>query len=83
MTGTFAKLGISRLSIATILRTCFFAVTGFSGIPKQNTFLDLAKLTLAAFIGSFVQRQTDETGIPANFGVSDRRFRRKAAAGFG
>jgi hypothetical protein len=58
--GTFTKLGITGLPLATIALTIIFAVLG--SLPQgQAGFLDLAKLTLGAFIGSFVQRQGIES----------------------
>jgi hypothetical protein len=65
ITGTFTKMGITGLPLATIFLTCFFAMLGLSDEPNRNTFLDLAKLTLGAFIGSFVQRQLNEIDIHA------------------
>jgi hypothetical protein len=51
-TGTATKLGLTGLPLATIGLTIFF-----SGVALfVPSFLDLAKLTLGAFIGSFVQR---------------------------
>ena len=66
LTGTFTKLGISGLPLATIGLTVLFAMLalifpepGTAGGPSKinSSLLDLAKLTLGAFIGSFVQRQ--------------------------
>ena len=52
-TGIFTKLGLTGLPLATIGLTLFFSLLFFS----SPAFLDLAKLTLGAFIGSFVQKQ--------------------------
>jgi len=52
-TGTFTKLGLTGLPLATIALTLFFSVIAIS----YQEFMDLAKLTLGAFIGSFVQKQ--------------------------
>lgn len=52
-TGFFTKLGLQGLPLATIGLTIFFSVLYL----KDPEYLDLAKLTLGAFIGSFVQRQ--------------------------
>jgi hypothetical protein len=54
-TGTFTQLGLTGLPLATIALTLFFALLS---IFKPD-FLDLTKLTLGAFIGSFVQRQVE------------------------
>lgn len=52
-TGTFTKLGIQGLPLATIGMTLFFSFLFFF----KPEFIELAKLTLGAFIGSFVQKQ--------------------------
>jgi len=53
------KLGIGGLPLATIGLTIFFAVLGLASSTSTG-FFDLAKLTLGAFIGSYVQRQRTE-----------------------
>lgn len=55
-TGTFTQLGLTGLPLATIFLTLFFSLLT---IFLPDSFLDLAKLTLGAFIGSFVQRQVE------------------------
>ena len=52
-TGTFTKLGLQGLPLATIGLTIFFSLL----FLENKEYLDLAKLTLGAFIGSFVQKQ--------------------------
>ncbi len=55
--GFFTKIGLTGLPLATISLTiilCLFSLA-------DNQMFDLAKLTLGAFLGSFVQRQV-ETG---------------------
>jgi hypothetical protein len=52
-TGTATKLGLSGLPLATVGLTLFFSIIA---IFHVEGFMDLAKLTLGAFIGSFVQR---------------------------
>jgi hypothetical protein len=59
--GFCTKLGIEGLPFATIGLTIFFAVIGLAASPNAG-FFDLAKLTLGAFIGSYVQRQRTEFG---------------------
>jgi hypothetical protein len=54
--GTFTKLGLTGLPLATIGLTIFFSLLYL----KNAAYLDLAKLTLGAFIGSFVQKQIGE-----------------------
>ncbi len=62
-TGTFTQLGLTGLPLATIGLTLFFSLlTLFQ--PEQ--FLDLTKLTLGAFIGSFVQRQIERRSDPSS-----------------
>jgi hypothetical protein len=58
-TGLFTKLGLTGLPLATIGLTVFFSVLFFA----NEAFLDLAKLTLGAFIGSFVQKQVGERQV--------------------
>lgn len=59
VTGFFTKLGLTGLPLATISLTLIFSILALA--PGQQTnFLDLAKLTLGAFIGSFVQRQVEK-----------------------
>ena|SRR5690242_2794122 len=55
-TGLFTKLGIQGLPLATIALRVFFSLM----FLDHTEFLDLAKLTLGAFIGSFVQKQVGE-----------------------
>jgi hypothetical protein len=64
-TGTATKLGLTGLPLATIGLTLFFSIVA---IFVPTGFLDLAKLTLGAFIGSFVQRSGEaiERAVRAN-----------------
>jgi hypothetical protein len=55
VTGTFTKIGLTGLPLATIGLTILL---GLGGLVNPQ-FFDLAKLTLGAFLGSFVQRQTE------------------------
>lgn len=55
-TGTFQKIGFSGLPLATVGLTLVFSILSF----LKPEFLELAKLTLGAFIGSFVQKGRDE-----------------------
>jgi hypothetical protein len=63
-TGVFRKLELSGMPLATILMTfvfCFLSVVsvikGFiDNVELSKAFLDMAKLTLGAFIGSFVTK---------------------------
>ena len=66
-TGTFQKLGFTGLPLATVALTLFFALLALNattGTDMQRVFLDLTKLTLGAFIGSFVQRGQDAPRLP-------------------
>ena len=56
LTGTFTKIGLTGLPLATIVLTVMLAVIGI----YNTKFFDLAQLTLGAFIGSYVQRRSDE-----------------------
>ena len=58
-TGTFQKIGFSGLPLATVTLTLVFSFLSFF----QQEFMELAKLTLGAFIGSFVQKGQDELKI--------------------
>jgi hypothetical protein len=61
-TGTATKLGLTGLPLATVGLTIFFSIVAIVGV---DGFLDLAKLTLGAFIGSFVQRNVTGERIAA------------------
>lgn len=52
MTGMFTKVGLSGLPLATISLTVVFSILSI----WSPDFFDLAKLTLGAFLGSYVQR---------------------------
>ncbi|OAN48651.1 hypothetical protein [Magnetospirillum moscoviense] len=58
ITGFFTKLGLSGLPLATIGLTLVFSAVSL----YDDKFMDLAKLTLGAFIGSFVQRGVASQG---------------------
>jgi hypothetical protein len=60
--GTFQKLGISGLPLTTVILTLIFSAISLLPLrgDQSKDFLDLAKLTLGAFIGSFVQRQVEQ-----------------------
>jgi len=62
LSGFFNKVGLTGLPLATIGLTCFFAIIGFF----NQAFLDLAKLTLGAFLGSYVQRRASEMAESVN-----------------
>jgi len=57
--GLFTKIGLTGLPLATIGLTIIFALLGLFVAGHPELF-DLAKLTLGAFIGSYVQRATPE-----------------------
>jgi hypothetical protein len=61
-TGTFTKLGLTGLPLTTVVLTLIFAFLALLplGAESQKSFFDLTKLTLGAFIGSFVQRQVEQ-----------------------
>ena len=58
--GNFTKLGITGLPLTTVFLTLVFSFISLFPIAPAGSFLDLAKLTLGAFIGSFVQRQVEQ-----------------------
>ncbi len=64
--GIFTKVGLTGLPLATIALTLVFAGLALSSPFSEkgeskvfDAFIDLTKLTLGAFIGSFVQRQVE------------------------
>lgn len=66
ITGTFTKVGLTGLPLATIFLTIALSVFGVFN-PK---FFDLAQLTLGAFIGSYVQKRSElSDSKPASTGV--------------
>jgi hypothetical protein len=63
--GLFQKIGLTGLPLTTLALVVFFAVGVIFADDKSETFkafLDFTKLTLGAFIGSFVQRQVERRG---------------------
>lgn len=58
-TGNFQKIGFSGLPLATVTLTLIFSALSF----LDQEFLELAKLTLGAFIGSFVQKGAEGTRL--------------------
>jgi hypothetical protein len=68
-TGTFTKLGLTGLPLTTVILTLIFAIIALLPVDAESkkSFMDLTKLTLGAFIGSFVQRQVEQRKeIPAS-----------------
>jgi hypothetical protein len=70
--GTFNYLGVSGLPLATIALTLVFTIMAllmdFTALrwgptAKPDPFFDLAKLTLGAFIGSFVQKHVEQAAV--------------------
>jgi hypothetical protein len=55
VTGTFTKVGLTGLPLATIILTIVLAILGIF----NTQFFDLAQLTLGAFLGSYVQKQSE------------------------
>lgn len=65
VSGFFQKLGLNGLPLATIFLTLIFcAMALLTADETQGNFFDLAKLTLGAFIGSFVQRTASRANAP-------------------
>jgi len=73
-TGTFTKLGLTGLPLTTVALTLIFAALALLPIDSesQKSFFDLTKLTLGAFIGSFVQRQVEQRRTPGPKGDESR-----------
>ena len=58
----FTKVGLTGLPPATILLVIFFSLFAFYEADTDKSFasfMDLTKLTLGAFIGSYVQRAVE------------------------
>jgi hypothetical protein len=78
-TGFFRKIGVSGLPLATIFLSVVFGLLALLTSADESlrqTFADLAKLTLGAFLGSYVQRQQGESDLSpeelrANFQTSE------------
>src|ERR1700733_11730490 len=70
-TGKFTKLGLTGLPLTTVILTLIFAAIALLPIDaeKEKSFMDLTKLTLGAFIGSFVQRQVEQRKATPASGV--------------
>jgi hypothetical protein len=70
-TGTFTKLGLTGLPLTTVILTLIFAAIALLPIDadSKKSFMDLTKLTLGAFIGSFVQRQVEQRNAAPASGV--------------
>ena len=56
---TFTKLGVTGIPLVTVVLTLIFSFIALTLSEHSKDFLDLAKLTLVAFIGSFVQRSVE------------------------
>jgi hypothetical protein len=68
--GTFTKLGFTGLPLATVALTLIFlGVSIFvSDAELKKSVFDMAKLTLGAFIGSFVQRNIEQERLVSGVG---------------
>jgi hypothetical protein len=78
ISGNFTKLGVTGLPLTTVGLTLIFSFIAIFTLDKDTAtaFLDLAKLTLGAFIGSFVQgrveqRRMIDSGAPSEGRRSD------------
>ena len=84
--GRFTQLGLSGLPLATILITVLFALLAIWVFDPTLSagFFDLAKLTLGAFLGSYVQRQVQpqqsSSGIPSVPGMNSQEEERRPSA---
>lgn len=59
--GIFTKVGLTGLPLATIALTLIFAILSFFESSEAGNFIDFTKLTLGAFLGSYVQRNVSQT----------------------
>lgn len=60
ISGNFTKLGVTGLPLTTVFLTLVFSFIALLPLDASSQFLDLAKLTLGAFIGSFVQGRVEQ-----------------------
>jgi hypothetical protein len=67
ITGTFTKVGLTGLPLATIILTITLSIFGVFNAK----FFDLAQLTLGAFIGSYVQKRS-ESDTSRSTGTKDK-----------
>jgi hypothetical protein len=60
--GTFTKLGFTGLPLATVVLTLLLLGISVSPVDEETRkgVFDMAKLTLGAFLGSFVQRNIEQ-----------------------
>jgi hypothetical protein len=61
--GNFTKLQVTGLPLTTVFLTLVFSAIALIPLADEKLpgqFLDLAKLTLGAFIGSFVQGRVEQ-----------------------
>ena len=63
LVGTFTKIGLSGLPLATIALTLLFALLSTFSQSNGPAYFDLAKLTLGAFLGSYVQRERGSASL--------------------
>jgi len=75
VSGNFTKLGVTGLPLATVVLTLIFSIVALLPIKQADSFLDLAKLTLGAFIGSFVQRQVEQRRQEGREHAGEKRSR--------
>jgi hypothetical protein len=60
VTGVFTKIGFSGLPLATMGLTIFLTLLSL----HDDKFVQMAQLSLGAFIGSFVERRQSAAGLP-------------------
>lgn len=75
-TGGFTKIGLTGLPLVTISVTMIFTLAALIFFKDEKIFtslFDLAKLTLGAFIGSYVQRQVEQRKQAAEATAAGRR----------
>lgn len=81
ISGTFTKIGFTGLPLATVTLTLVFVVLALFNLDKDGegtvatTLFDMSKLTLGAFIGSFVQKQVQGREVVEQDGTKVTRER--------
>lgn len=80
--GTFTKLGFTGLPLVTVALTLILlAIAALTEGDMQKSVFDMAKLTLGAFLGSFVQRNIEQEKLaghvigPITTGTGDGRLK--------
>ena len=74
LTGSFKKIDFTGLPLVTVILTLIFC--GLSFLEKgESDFIELAKLTTGAFIGSFVQKGQDAAEMHRSIALEEYKKR--------